>query len=94
MECWLITSRAEVRRLEFESPPEEICLPDKPLVEMEDDAHLTAIQDASYLIYKRYDLPDESPRLGIIYSLNPPTVGDIQIISAYRAGDESRPRLA
>lgn len=94
MECWLITSRSEVRRFDFEEPPEEICLPDKPLVEMEDDASVTAIQDSPYIIYKRHRLPDESPRLGIVYSLNPPTVGDIQIISAYRAGDESRPKLA
>jgi hypothetical protein len=94
MECWLITSRSEVHRLEFEHPPEEICLPDKPLTAMEDDAPLVAIQDAPYIIYKRHDLPDESPRLGIVYSLNPPTVGDIQIISAYRAGDEARPKLS
>jgi hypothetical protein len=94
VECWLLTSRSEVRRLEFEEPPEEICLPDKPLTEMEDDAPLTAIQDAPYIIYKRHELPERTPRLGIIYSLNPPTVGDMQLISAYRAGDESRPKLA
>jgi hypothetical protein len=28
-----------------------------------------------------------------VYSLSPPTVGDIQILSAYRAGHEARPRL-
>ena len=94
IECWLITSRSEVRRFEFEEPPAEICLPDRPLEQMEDDAPLGAIQDAPYIIYTRHHLPDESPRLGIVYSLNPPTVGDIQIISAYRAGDESRPKLA
>jgi hypothetical protein len=94
MECWLITSRSEVRRFEFDNPPEEICLPDKPLEDMEDDAHLTAIQDAPYIIYTRHDLPGESPRLGIVYSLNPPTVGDFQIISAFRAGHEARPKLA
>ena len=82
-----------MRRLEFENPPEEICLPDRPLLEIEDDAPLTPIQDAPYVIYRRHDLPDESPRLGIVYSLNAPTVGDIQIISAYRAGDESGPKL-
>ncbi len=59
---------------------------------MEDDAHLTAIQDAAYIIYKRHQLPADSPRLGVIYSVDAPTVGDIQIISAYRAGDESRPK--
>ncbi len=61
---------------------------------MEDDAHLTAIQDAPYIIYKRHRLPADSPRLGVIYSVDAPTVGDIQIISAYRAGDESRPKPA
>ena len=94
MECWLITSRAEVMRLEFgEEPPEEICLPDKPLLEIEDNAMLRAIQDAPYLTYKRYHLAQASCRLGIVYSLNPPTVGDIQILSAYRAGHEARPHL-
>jgi hypothetical protein len=92
-ECWLITPRSEVRRFEFEVPPEEICLPDRPLSEMEDDASAASIQDAPYIIYRRHDLPDESPRLGIVYSIDAPTVGDIQIISAYRAGDESRPKL-
>jgi len=94
VECWLITSRAEVLRLEFETPPEEICLPDKPLEEIEDDATEASIQDAPYIIYTRHELPEGAPRLGIIYSLTPPTVGDIQIVAAYRAGNESRPRLA
>lgn len=95
MECWLITSRAEVMRLEFgDEPPPEICLPDRPLAEIEDDAAVRAIQDAPYIIYRRYHLAQESWRLGIVYSLAPPTVGDIQILSAYRAGHEARPRLA
>jgi hypothetical protein len=94
MECWLITSRAEVMRLEFgEEPPAEICLPDKPLSEIEDNAPKKAIQDAPYIIYKRYHLAHESWRLGIVFSVAPPTVGDILILSAYRAGHESRPHL-
>lgn len=94
MECWLITSRAEVKRLEFgDQPPPEICLPDKPLAEIEDDAVHKAIQDAPYIIYRRYHLAHESWRLGIVYSIAPPTVGDIQILSAYRAGHEARPHL-
>ena len=75
MECWLITSRAEVLRLEF------------------DDAATRSIQEAPYIIYRRYHLAHESWRLGIVYSIAPPTVGDIQILSAYRAGHESRPHL-
>ena len=94
MECWLITSRAEVMRLEFgEEPPPEICLPDKPLSEIEDNAVKKAIQDAPYIIYKRYHLAHESWRLGIVFSVAPPTVGDILILSAYRAGHEARPHL-
>lgn len=94
MECWLITSRAEIMRLEFgDEPPPEICLPDKPLSEIEDDAAIKAIQDAPYIIYRRFHLAAESWRLGIVYAVSPPTVGDIQILSAYRAGHESRPRL-
>src|SRR5947209_3880248 len=94
MECWLITSRAEVKRLEFgNEPPPEICLPDKPLAEIEDEAVDKAIQDAPYIIYRRYHLAHESWRLGIVYAIAPPTVGDIQILSAYRAGHESRPHL-
>src|SRR5438270_2176583 len=94
MECWLITSRAEVMRLEFgEEPPAEICLPDKPLLEIEDNATQIAIQDAPYITYQRFHLAHESWRLGIVYSIAPPTVGDIQILSAYRAGHEARPHL-
>ncbi len=94
MECWLITSRAEVMRLEFgDEPPPEICLPDKPLSEIEDTAAHRAIQDAPYIVYGRYHLAHESWRLGIVYSVAPPTVGDIQILSAYRAGHEARPHL-
>src|SRR6266550_4969789 len=94
MECWLITSRAEVMRLEFgDEPPPEICLPDKPLSQIEDNAVQRAIQDAPYIVYGRYQLAHESWRLGIVYSLAPPTVGDIQILSAYRAGHEARPHL-
>jgi len=94
MECWLITSRSEVSRLEFgNEPPPEICLPDKPLAEIEDDAVVKSIQDAPYIIYRRYHLAHESWRLGIVYSIAPPTVGDIQILSAYRAGNEARPHL-
>src|SRR4029077_4699289 len=94
MESWLITSRAEGMPLEFgEEPPPEICLPDKPLSEIEDNATQRAIQDAPYIIYKRYHLAHESWRLGIVYSVSPPTVGDIQILSAYRAGHEARPHL-
>ena len=52
-----------------------------------------AIQDAPYIIYRRYHLAHESWRLGIVYSVSPPTVGDIQILSAYRAGHEARPHL-
>jgi len=94
MESWLITSRAEVMRLEFgEAPPPEICLTVEPLSEIEDDAMQRAIQDAPYIIYRRYHLAHESWRLGIVYSVSPPTVGDIQILSAYRAGHEARPHL-
>ncbi len=94
MECWLITSRAEVMRLEFgDEPPPEICLPDKALSEIEDDAVEKAIQDSPYIVYRRYHLAHESWRLGIVYSLTAPTVGDIQVLSAYRAGHEARPRL-
>jgi len=94
LECWLITSRAEVMRLEFgEEPPAEICLPDKPLLEIEDNAIQKAIQDAPYITYRRFHLAHESWRLGIVYSISPPTVGDIQILSAYRAGHEARPHL-
>ena len=56
MECWLITSRAEVKRLEFgNEPPPEICLPDKPLAEIvgmwrEDEAAF-ALRRAKYLLY-------------------------------------------
>src|SRR2546423_13613357 len=94
MECWLITSRAEVMRLEFgDEPPLEICLPDKPLSEIEDNASTRPIQDAPYIVYSRHHLAHESWRLGIVYSLAPPTVGDIQVLSAYRAGHEARPHL-
>jgi len=94
MECWLITSRAEVLQLEFgEEPPPEICLRDKSLSEIEDNAIQKAIQDAPYIVYRRHHLAHESWRLGIVYSLAPPTVGDIQILSAYRAGHEARPHL-
>jgi hypothetical protein len=95
MECWLITSRAEVLRLEFgDEPPPEICLPDKPLSDIQDDCVQLSIQDAPYILYQRYHLAEESWRLGIVYSLAAPTVGDIQILSAYRAGHEARPHLA
>src|SRR5258705_4735945 len=61
MECWLITSRAEVMRLEFgEEPPAEICLPDKPLSEIADNTVLKAIQQDPYLVYRRYHLAHES----------------------------------
>ena len=94
MECWLITSRAEVMRLEFgDEPPPEICLPDRPLSDIQDDASKRSIQEAPYIIYRRYHLAHESWRLGIVYSVAPPTVGDIQILSAYRAGHEARPHL-
>ena len=37
MESWLITAARKVMRLEFgDEPPPEICLPDKPLSEIED----------------------------------------------------------
>ena len=94
MECWLITSRAEVMRLEFgDEPPLEICLPDRPLSDIQDDVARKSIQEAPYIIYQRYHLAHESWRLGIVYSVAPPTVGDIQILSAYRAGHEARPHL-
>ncbi|MFL5595177.1 MAG: hypothetical protein ACJ785_11275 [Gemmatimonadaceae bacterium] len=94
MECWLITPRAEVMRLEFgDEPPWEICVPDKPLSEIEDNAPDKPIQDAPYIMYSRHHLAQESWRLGIVYSLVPPTVGDIQVLSAYRAGNEARPHL-
>lgn len=94
MECWLITSRAEVMRLEFgDEPPREICLPDRPLSDIQDEATQRSIQEAPYIIYRRYHLAHESWRLGIVYSIAPPTVGDIQILSAYRAGHEARPHL-
>src|SRR2546423_1285531 len=94
MECWLIPSPSEVMRLEFgEGPPTEIFLPDKPLLEIEDPVLQKPIQDAPYLTYKRFPLAHESWRLGIVYSLSAPTVGDIQILSAYRAGHEARPHL-
>jgi len=52
-----------------------------------------AIQDAPYIVYQRFHLAHESWRLGIVYSIAAPTVGDIQILSAYRAGHEARPHL-
>jgi len=80
-------------RLEFgDEPPPEICLPDKPLSEIEDNA-VKPIQDAPYIVYQRFHLAHESWRLGIVYSIAEPTVGDIQILSAYRAGHEARPHL-
>src|SRR3977135_265013 len=94
MECWLITSRAEVMRLEFGcEPPSGICLPDRPLSDIQDDATKRSIQEAPYIIYRRHHLAHESWRLGIVYSVAPPTVGDIQILAAYRAGHEARPHL-
>ena len=50
-------------RLEFgEEPPAEICLPDKPLLEIEDDVLQRAIQDAPYITYRRYHLAHEHER--------------------------------
>jgi len=67
MECWLITSRAEVMRLEFgEEPPPEICLPDKPLSEVEDNATRKALQDAPYIMYMHYHLAHESWRPAVV----------------------------
>jgi hypothetical protein len=79
MDCWLITFRSEVRRLEFDSPPDELCLPDKPLSEMNLDAG-NAIQDAPYIIYTRHKLPAESALRGFVYSLEPPTADDLELI--------------
>jgi hypothetical protein len=94
MECWLITSRAEVLRLEFgDEPPPEICLADKSLSDIEEGSAQRSIQDAPYIVYQRFHLAHESWRLGIVYSLSAPTVGDIQILSAYRARHEARPHL-
>jgi hypothetical protein len=81
-------------RLEFgDEPPPEICLPDKPLSDIHDEAPLRCIQDAPYIIYRRFHLAHESWRLGIVYAVAAPTVGDIHILSAYRAGHEARPHL-
>jgi hypothetical protein len=63
-------------RLEFgDEPPPEICLPDRPLSDIQDDASRRSIQEAPYIIYRRYHLAHESWRLGIVYSVAPPTVG-------------------
>lgn len=95
MEHWLITPRGEVYPLQFgDDSPEELCIPDKPLHEVLDVAAEQAIQQSLYITYRRYQLAAESGRLGIVYSVRPPTVGDMQLISAYRSGLEFSLRLA
>ncbi len=95
MEHWLVTPRGEVHPLQFEEEsPEELCIPDKPLHEVLDFAAENAIQPSLYITYRRYHLAAESGRLGIVYSVRPPTVGDMQLISAYRSGLEFNLRLS
>jgi hypothetical protein len=79
MHCWLITFRSEIRRLEFDTPPDELCLPDKPLGEMDAGAG-DAIQDAPYIVYTKHSPPSESGLLGFVYSLEPPTAEDLRLI--------------
>ncbi len=94
MDCWLITPRGEVMPLEFDhEPPEELCLPDRPVSEMVESAEEHLIQPAVYITYKRYHLAAESGRLGTVYGVRAPTVGDMQLLSAYRSGLEARLRL-
>jgi hypothetical protein len=94
MEHWLVTPRGEVHPLQFDlESPEELCIPDKPLNEVLEVAEEHAIQPGLYITYKRYQLAAESGRLGIVYSVRPPTVGDMQLISAYRSGLEFSLRL-
>lgn len=95
MEHWLLTMRGEVHPLNFDQEsPEELCIPDKPLHEVMDCVEDQAIQSGLYITYRRYHLAAESGRLGAVYSVKPPTVGDMQLISAYRSGLEFRLRLA
>lgn len=87
--------RGEVHQLNFDmESPEELCIPDRPLSEVLDLAEDQAIQPGLYIMYRRYRLATESGRLGTVYSVTPPTVGDMQLISAYRAGLEFKLRLA
>jgi hypothetical protein len=39
-----------------------------------------AIQDAPYIIYTRHKLPAESVLRGFVYSLEPPTADDLELI--------------
>ena len=95
MEHWLITPRGEVHRLHFEDDsPEELCIPDKPLHELLDVAAEHAIQQSLYITYRRFHLASDSGRLGVVYSVVPPTVGDMQLLSAYRSGLEFNLRLS
>lgn len=81
--------------LEFDhEPPEELCLPDRPVSEMVESAEEHLIQPAIYITYKRYHLAAESGRLGTVYGVRAPTVGDMQLLSAYRSGLEARLRLS
>jgi hypothetical protein len=84
MDCWLITFRSEVRRLEFDTPPDELCLPDRPLGEMDDEAG-NAIQDVPYIIYTKHILPPESGVRGFVYSLEPPTAEDLEMLREFSA---------
>lgn len=95
MEHWLITPRGEVHPLQFEEEsPEELCIPDKPLHEVLDIVGEHAIQPSLYITYRRFHLAAESGRLGVVYAVLPPTVGDMQLISAYRSGLEFTLRLS
>ena len=95
MEHWLITPRGEVHPLHFEDDsPEELCIPDKPLHEVLETASEHAIQPALYITYRRFHLAAESGRLGVVYAVRPPTVGDMQLLSAYRSGLEFSLRLS
>lgn len=89
-----MTPRGEVHPLHFEDDsPEELCIPDKPLHEVLDIAAEHAIQPGLYITYRRFQLAAESGRLGVVYAVRPPTVGDMQLISAYRSGLEFNLRL-
>ena len=94
-EHWLVTPRGEVHALDFaDDPPEDLCIPDKPLQDAIDFAAEHAIQPGLYITYRRFHLAAESGRLGVVYSVRPPTVGDMQLISAFRSGLEFTLRLS
>jgi hypothetical protein len=64
------------------------------LHEVLDTAAEHVIQPSLYITYRRFHLAAESGRLGVVYSVRPPTVGDMQLLSAYRSGLEFSLRLS